>query len=79
MKETSRHSSLKNEVSPFLVITREAQGIVEKMLLDMSLELWEEWNYVTYCIISNKMMQNGSTPYIHHWEPELEKLVNQYS
>ena len=69
----------KNEVGSFLVITRETRGIVEKMLMYMNLELREESNYDHYQIISIKRMQNGSTPYIHHSNLELEKLANQDS
>ena len=49
-----------------MVITRVARGIVEKMLLDMNLELGQEWDYDPYHIISNKRMENGSASYIHH-------------
>jgi hypothetical protein len=68
---------LKKEVGPFLVITIETLGIVEEMILDINLYLLEEWSYDPYHIISNKMMQNGSTPCIHHSNPYLEKLPNQ--
>jgi hypothetical protein len=49
------------------------------MILDMNLGLGEEWHYDPYHIISNKRMESGFAPYIHHSKLELENLGNQDS
>jgi hypothetical protein len=70
---------LPQDVGPFIVRSREAQNVVQRMLDALDLNHGKPWKYDPHQIISKRRIQLGLGPYLHQPNPELEKLANMDS
>ena len=67
---------LPTTIGPFVVNSRHALPVVEKLLQDMDLRQGKAWPYDSKGIISNRRKRNKSTPYMHEMMPFIEWQAN---
>lgn len=67
---------LPTTIAPFVVNSRLALPIVEKMFQGLDLRLGKGWAYDPREIISNKIKRNKSAPYMHEPRPFMEWRAN---
>ena len=68
---------IKSQIDPFICNNRATVGDADKIIKEMKFTHNFTWSYDLMGIISNKWVENKSTPYTHTHRLEIENYMNQ--